>query len=197
MGIVIKRFSGQDAEPYLEELARLRMEVFSEFPYLYCGSDDYERAYLRTYLGVPDSVIVVAFDAERVIGAATGLPMSAETDEVKAPFMEQGYDPQRIFYFGESVLQKTYRGRGVGVRFFEQREAHAAELERFEWTAFCAVQRPDSHPRRPADYAPLDSFWTRRGYRKHAELATTMSWRDHDEPTQSPKPMVFWLKRVG
>ncbi len=39
-----------------------------------------------------------------------------------------GYDPAEVFYLGESVLLSEYCGRGIGVRFFEQREAHARAL---------------------------------------------------------------------
>jgi GNAT superfamily N-acetyltransferase len=141
-------------------------------------------------------VIVLAIDGERVVGASTGLPMEAETEEVKRPFLERGYDPKGMFYFGESVLEHAYRGQGVGVRFFEEREAHARALGRFAWTCFCAVQRPADHPRRPPDYVPLDDFWRRRGYAKHPELSTTFSWREVGEQAQSAKPMVFWLKRI-
>jgi GNAT superfamily N-acetyltransferase len=195
-GLRIERVSGEGLERYIPDLARLRIEVFREFPYLYDGTLDHEREYLRTYAGVPDSVIVLAIDGERVVGASTGLPMEAETDEVKRPFLEQRYEPAAIFYFGESVLERAYRGQGIGVRFFEEREAHARGLGRFAWACFCAVQRPADHPRRPPDYVPLDDFWRRRGYAKHPELSTTFSWREVGEQTQSPKPMVFWLKRL-
>lgn len=197
MGIEVRRFTGEDAAPYIADLARLRIEVFREFPYLYDGSYDYERNYLKTYLGVADSVVVVAFDGDRVVGVSTGLPMASEKDEVKQPFIDHGFDPHKVFYFGESVLEKTYRGAGIGVRFFLEREAHAQSLRRFEWTAFCAVQRPENHSREPADYVALDGFWQNRGYAKHPELTTTFSWRDLDETDNSPKPMLFWLKRCS
>jgi GNAT superfamily N-acetyltransferase len=197
VSIRVQRFSGGGLERHIDELARLRIEVFREFPYLYRGSLDYERKYLKTYMGVADSVIVLAFDGERVVGASTGLPMESETDEVKGPFVAHGYDPARVFYFGESVLEGSYRGKGLGVRFFEEREAHARGLGLFDWTCFCAVQRPADHPRRPPGYVPLDAFWKKRGYAKHPELATTFSWQELDEETESEKPMVFWLKRIG
>ena len=196
MALDVQRFAGMTAQPYIQDLARLRIEIFREFPYLYDGSYDYERNYLQTYMGVAESVIVVAFDGNRVIGASTGLPMSAETDNVKKPFIENGYDPERVFYFGESVLERKYRGKGLGARFFEEREAHVRSLGRFGLTTFCAVQRPDDHPRRPANYVPLDCFWGKRGYDKHAELNTTFSWKDLDEDSGSPKTMVFWVKQL-
>ena len=196
MALDVQRFAGMTAQPYIQDLARLRIEIFREFPYLYDGSYDYERNYLQTYMGVAESVIVVAFDGNRVIGASTGLPMSAETDNVKKPFIENGYDPECVFYFGESVLERKYRGKGLGARFFEEREAHVRSLGRFGLTTFCAVQRPDDHPRRPANYVPLDRFWGKRGYDKHAELNTTFSWKDLDEDSGSPKTMVFWVKQL-
>ncbi len=196
MNIRVERFSGKGFERHVDALAQLRIEVFRDFPYLYDGSLEYEQKYIRTYLGVQESVIVLAFDGDRVIGASTGLPMENETDEVKKPFLAHGYNPAKIFYFGESVLKKGYRGQGLGVRFFEEREAHARGLGRFEWTTFCGVQRPADHPARPADYVPLDAFWKKRGYSPHPELTTTFSWKDIGDAEESEKPMLFWMKRL-
>ncbi|NEV63318.1 GNAT family N-acetyltransferase [Thiorhodococcus minor] len=193
----IRRLTGRAMTPFLEDLARLRIAVFREWPYLYDGDMDYEKTYLETYSRSPDSLFVLAFGGDRVIGASTGVPMVDETDDFKRPFEKQGYDPQRIFYFGESVLLPEYRGCGLGVRFFAERETFARALDRFDWTCFCAVERPANHPRRPPEYVPLDSFWRRRGYEKHPELTTTYTWKDLDEADQSPKPMTFWLKALA
>lgn len=139
---------------------------------------------------------VLAFDGDRVVGASTAIPLAHDTPEVQRPFREADMDPARVFYLGESVLLPPYRRRGIGVRFFEEREAHARSVGSFAWYAFCAVERPRDHPRRPPGYVPLDAFWAHRGYRRHPELRTTFSWRDLDETAQSEKPMVFWLKRT-
>ncbi|MFC4638368.1 GNAT family N-acetyltransferase [Deinococcus hohokamensis] len=195
--VQIERRTGAQLRDVLDDLARLRVSVFRAFPYLYEGSAEYEADYLHTYLETPDSVAVLVRDGERVVGASTALPLRAETAELRAPFERGGYDVNEVFYLAESVLLPQYRGRGLGVRFFEEREAHALALGGFAFTAFCAVERPENHPRRPADFVPLDAFWRRRGYEKHPELSTTLSWPDLDEPAASPKPMTFWLKRLG
>jgi GNAT superfamily N-acetyltransferase len=192
--IRIERFSGTALEHYIPELARLRIEVFRDFPYLYDGDYDYEKKYLQTYIDTPDSVIVLAFDGEKVAGASTAIPMQYETDQLKRPFLEQDYALDGVFYCSESVLNKNYRGLGLGVQFFEQREAHAKELGGFKVITFCCVERPLNHARRPANYVPLDLFWNKRGYVKHPELKTTYSWKDLDEIQETPKPMTFWLK---
>lgn len=192
--ITLQTFTGANVERYIPEVARLRIEVFREFPYLYDGTMDYEANYLRTYTTSPDSVIVIAFDGEQVVGASTAVPLRHGTDDIKRPFLAMDIDPRSVFYLGESVLRRAYRGRGIGVRFFQEREAHARLIGDFSWAAFCAVERPADHPRRPADYVPLDAFWNKRGYFKRPELHTTLTWKDLDETSQSPKPMVFWLK---
>lgn len=197
MGVLrLERLSGEQLSHYIPELAQLRITVFHDYPYLYDGDLDYEQRYLKTYTEAPDSVIVLAFDGNKVVGASTGIPLKHETDEVKQPFINAGYAIDKVFYCGESVLLSDYRGQGAGVAFFEHREAHASEIGGFEYSCFCGVQRPEDHPRRPADYVPLDHFWRKRGYEKQPELNTTFHWKELDEMAESPKPMTFWMKKL-
>ena len=192
--LTFQRLSGQALNQYIDELAQLRMQVFRDFPYLYDGDLAYEARYLKTYIEAPDSVIVLAFDGDKVVGASTGVPLRHEMDEVKQPFLDAGLNIDEIFYCGESVLLSEYRGQGAGVAFFNHREAHAESLEGMKYSCFCAVQRPDNHPARPADYQPLDQFWRNRGYKKRSELATHFSWKEVSESEESLKPMTFWMK---
>lgn len=192
----IKIVQGKAVTPYIADLAGLRTTVFRAFPYLYEGSEDYEASYLATYAQSPESLFVLALDGEKIVGASTGVPMTDASDVFKAPFVDAGIDPQKVFYFGESVLLSTYRGRGLGVRFFEEREAYARQLGRFDWCAFCAVERPRYHPLCPADYVPLDDFWGKRGYTHRADLRMMLAWQDIGEADETEKPMSFWLKPV-
>ncbi len=194
--ITIRVLTGRDPQlkAYVDDLARLRITVFRDFPYLYAGSLDYERNYLRTYLECPDSVVVLAFAGDTVVGASTGLPLAAETEEFQEPFRSAGIDPETRFYGGESVLVPDYRGRGVYRSFFAERERHARALDRFTHMTFCAVQRAADDPRRPPDHVPLDAIWTRFGYTRRDDLVARFEWPDLDEVTPSAKPMVFWEK---
>jgi GNAT superfamily N-acetyltransferase len=188
--------TGADLIADLPALARLRIQVFREYPYLYDGDAEYEERYLRIYADAPDGIMVLVRDGDRVVGASSALPLAAETPNVIEPFRAHGYTPERLFYYGESVLLPEYRGLGLGRRFFEEREARARALGRFDFACFCAVDRPDDHPRRPRDYRPLDGLWAKRGFVKQPQLRTTFSWRDLDEAEETPKPMVFWLKHL-
>lgn len=193
--IRLETLSGAAVMDLVADLARLRVEVFRDFPYLYDGDAVYEERYLAKYARIADATIVVARDGARVVGAATALPLAAAEEEMQAPFAAGGMDPRDWYYFGESVLERAWRGRGIGVAFFAGREARAAALG-FRRTAFCAVERPADHPLRPHGYVPLDAFWGRRGYVRRPELRASFDWRDIGQETETPHPMVFWTREA-
>ena len=194
--LTLKTETGRGIKKYIHDLAKLRIAVFREFPYLYDGSPEYEKTYLETYIQSAQSIAVLVFDGDQLVGASTGLPMDHEEDDFKRPFTQRGYEPETIFYCGESILNEEFRGRGIYRRFFEERESHAQRLGGFQRICFCAVQRPDSHPLRPNNYQPLDPIWQKFGYEKHPELTTTYRWKDVDEDSESKKTMVFWMKEI-
>ncbi|AQU82209.1 MULTISPECIES: GNAT family N-acetyltransferase [unclassified Halomonas] len=184
---------GTQITPHLPALARLRIEVFRDFPYLYDGELSYEEDYLGRYAENPASLFVLALDGDHLVGAATGQPLADEVDEFRSPFEANSIQPEQVFYYGESLLLHGYRGHGIGKRFIAEREAHARQ-QGFELAAFCAVERPDGHPSEPHNYRPLHDFWNTQGYQRHDKLATTFAWKDVGEHEESHKTMVFWLK---
>jgi len=185
---------GAAIAPWLDDVARLRIAVLRDFPYRYDRDAAYEARYLQTYVDAVDSVCVLALDGERVVGASTGLPLDDEEDAFKAPFRDRGIDTADVFYCAESVVLPAYRGRGLGHRFFDAREAHARELGRFGWTAFAAVDRDANDPRRPADARGNEAFWMRRGYARQPGMTMHLSWKELGEATESAKPLTFWLR---
>ncbi len=193
---VYRRLSGSGITPHIDDLARLRIDVFREFPYLYDGDEDYERAYLRTYVNSSRSICTLVYAGDTLVGATTGLPMQDETPEFQKAFLDADYDVSTIFYCGESVLRNAYRGRGIYKHLFKAREEHARSLGGFDIATFCCVQRPPHHPLRPNGYVPLNDVWQRFGYTEHAELETHYTWKDIDEADASPKRMRFWLKQL-
>lgn len=191
-----KTFQGMAIASVFEPLAKLRIAVFRAYPYLYEGSLDYELAYLKTYADSPRSFLFTAFDGAEMVGATTCIPLSDETDEVQAPFIEAGLDRSNIFYFGESILLPQYRGLGLGHRFFDEREAHARSFGTYQFACFCGVLRSDDHPARPSDYRPLNDFWRKRGYQPHPELQSQFEWLDIGEAEPTAKPMMYWMKAI-
>jgi len=192
---IVEPLGRENARAYFDALARLRITVFREWPYLYDGDLAYERDYLANYFASPDAFIAGAFEGQQLVGACTASPLEDHSDEFAIPFRMQGLNVSDYFYFGESVLLPPYRGQGLGVEFFNVREAEARR-QGYLRCVFCAVKRPDDHPMRPPDYTPLDAFWRKRGYAKMDGLDAEFAWKDLGDATETPKPMQFWQKRL-
>ncbi len=180
-----------------DDLAQLRIAVFKAFPYLYEGSIDYEKEYLKVYAESENAFLFAVYDGTKMVGATTCIPLINETYEVQEPFLNAGIELESVFYFGESILLPDYRGLGLGHRFFDEREAHARSFDACKITCFCSVIRPENHPLRPLDYQPLDKFWTKRGYNKDTSLKSTFEWLDIGEIQPTQKEMVYWTKQLS
>ena len=185
---------GAAMAPWLDDVARLRIQVFRDFPYLYDGDVTYEARYLASYTRSAGSVLVLALDGDRVVGASTGLPLLDGEAAFREPFEARGMRVEEVFYCAESVLLPEYRGRGLGHRFFDAREAHAGALGGFRYTAFAAVDRAVDHPARPQDYRGHDGFWSKRGYQRQADMRMTLAWKDIGASAESEKSLTFWLR---
>lgn len=191
----IQRVVGADVRCHLDAVAALRIAVFRDWPYLYDGDAAYEREYLDAYAASADSVFVLAFDGDRIVGASTGLPLADDSAEFRAPFDTLGIDATRVFYCGESVLLPSHRGRGIGHAFFEHREAHARKSGRFDLIAFCAVDRDPADPRRPAGHRENDAFWTKRGYVRRSGMTMRLHWNEIDRG-DIEHMLTFWMRRL-
>ncbi|MBD3765301.1 MAG: GNAT family N-acetyltransferase [Rhodobacterales bacterium] len=192
--VTVRRLTGQALDAALDDVARLRLTVFREWPYLYDGDLDYERRYLAA-CRAPGAVLVGAFDGTRLVGAATGTRMEDHAADFAAPLAQAGLAPDRVFYCAESVLLPDWRGRGLGHRFFDLREDHA-RAEGRDWVAFCAVIRPPDHPARPADARSLEPFWRGRGYAPLPGAVAQFAWKDLGQPQETVKPLQIWLRRL-
>ncbi|MFS4581358.1 N-acetyltransferase family protein [Phaeobacter sp. C3_T13_0] len=193
MTLDVRPLIGAALEAALPDLAALRIEVFRDFPYLYEGSPEYERRYLRSYQETARAVLVAAYDGARVIGAATGMPLSDHGDA--SQLHGSVGDIASVFYCAESVLLPEYRGQGVGHAFFDHRETHARSLG-FSKIAFCAVTRPEDHPMRPTNYRSHDRFWTKRGYAPLPNKEAVFSWRDVGDESESRKTLKLWMRTL-
>ncbi|MAX67963.1 MAG: GNAT family N-acetyltransferase [Halobacteriovoraceae bacterium] len=188
----IKLHSNQ-INDYINDIANLRIKVFSEYPYLYQGDIHYERKYLLRYTKAQSSLIIMAVVDKKLVGLTTCLAMIEEEDEFQAPLRDNGFDIEKGFYFGESIILSEYRGNGVGHRFFEQRENHAKKvIPNLSFTCFCAVERDESKLR-PNNYKPLNHFWNKMGY-EFSGIKTRYSWKDIGDSIETVKEMDYWIK---
>lgn len=188
--------NGSDAMSFIDDIAKLRCEVFREYPYLYDGDLGYEREYLAHYTESKSAFLVIATYEGRVIGVSTCLPLMEADQAFQRPFIEANYDLSKIAYFGESVLLPEFRGQGIGHQFFDLRELWSKTHD-YNINAFCSVIRPDAHPAQPKNFRNHDSFWMKRGYQRHNELIAKLDWPEILVSDNTPiitHELVFWLK---
>jgi GNAT superfamily N-acetyltransferase len=194
--IEVKR--GAEVRSVIPAVSRLRTEVFREWPYLYAGDPALEKRYFAAYAKSPRAAVVVARANEAIVGASTCLPLiEEEAYDVKAPFVERGWDPVRFFYYGDFVLQSEFRGRGIGVALTAAADANAKALANSDFAVLCSVVRSPNHPACPPDYVPLDGFWTRRGFVRRPDLVCRIAWTDVGADRESEHDLVFWIKSLS
>lgn len=189
----VEALTGDAFTAALADVARLRIDVFRAFPYLYDGDAAYEEHYLNAFAASPRAILVGAFDGDTLVGASTGAPLTDHADDFAAAFAETDLDLAEVFYCAESVLQPAYRGRGIGHQFFDLREGHARS-HGFKKACFCAVVRETDHPARPADYRPLDGFWHARGYAPLPGVVAAFSWKEHGQTSETTNHLQFWMR---
>lgn len=191
--MIVRALAKAELGRALHDVARLRIAVFAEWPYLYDGDLAYEADYLQSYRAEAGAIVVGAYEGAHLVGASTGTPLISHEDEFTAAFAGTDIDLADVFYCAESVLLPNYRGRGIGHQFFDLREAHARRLG-YSKCCFCAVTRPPDHPARPAEYRPLDAFWRARGYAPLDGVVAQFHWRDLGQDRETAKPLQFWIK---
>src|SRR5690606_8870762 len=195
MTLTVVPVTGAGLAEVIPELARLRIAVFRAFPYLYDGDAEYEADYLSAFAAAEGALVVVARDGTDIVGAATAAPLAAQDAAWRKPLASAGFDIGRTFYFGESVLLESYRGRGIGHAFFDHREAQARALGAAT-AAFCSVVRGQDHRARPATYRPLDSFWRKRGDAPLNGVTAWFDWKTVGGLEEEPHELQYWTRSL-
>ncbi len=186
---------GVEITPYVTSIAKLEMEIFSEYPYLYEIELSGQINYVKRFAECEQGIVVLAMEADNIAGLSTGIPLLFDTEPFKKPFIDNCINIERVFYLGETLLLPEYRGKGIYRHLFAKREAMALE-HGYSICAFISVERSPDDPRQPVNYMPLDAVWQHFGYKKHPELSLEFEWRDVGENNSSKKKLVYWIKEL-
>jgi GNAT superfamily N-acetyltransferase len=195
MAITEQLLTGSAVAESLDDIALLRITIFREFPYLYDGRREEESLYLQVYAKAPDTTILTMSDSGKIIGAATGIPLRHEHQELLEPFAGTVYPLDEIYYVGELLFYPEYRNRGLGMRLLARMEEQVRSMGSYRYLTCATVVRPDDHPLRPAAYLPINRFLTVAGFLPLSEIMTEFPWLETDGATRS-HPMNFWIKEL-
>ncbi|MDX8430405.1 MAG: GNAT family N-acetyltransferase [Candidatus Algichlamydia australiensis] len=195
--IEIISLQGKEILPYLRELARLRMVVFKEWPYLYDGSYDGEEKYLQIYAETQNALFILAIEGGTVIGAVTGIPVSESMEEVQEVFLKKNLPMNKVYYLGEIMLLKEFRNKGTGKKMYLAFEKFLKELKKFEKVVLCEIFRDKSDKRMPTEYKSLTTFWESLGYKRLPNLEASFSYKEMGLSKESSHAMHFHEKNLA
>jgi GNAT superfamily N-acetyltransferase len=193
--IHISCLRGAQAAQVISALADLRISVFEEYPYLYCGRREDEIRYLEHYSTAVEALVLSVTDSGNFVGAATGIPLAQEIKELTDPFAGTAYRIEEIYYVGELLFYPAYRNRGLGVTLLAKVEGMVRALGKYRYLACATVVRPEGHPARPAGYLPIERFLARTGFRLLPGILTSFTWCETDGVSRE-HPMKFWVKEL-
>lgn len=102
----LRALEGPEAARWLDDIVRIRVELYREFPYLYDGDAAREALCLRTYLECGEAVFLAAFDGDRMAGFSSSIPLAMEDEALTEPFRRAGLDPGIISTSGRCSLRR-------------------------------------------------------------------------------------------
>lgn len=196
--IHMKRFKGQAISPYVRDITDLSLIIYKEYPHLYEGTEEEYLPFIEHYTHSKCGIACLLFDHAKPIGVAIGMPMSAMRGKYQQPLLnarpEENFDT--LFYLGELLLLKEYRGRGFGKQMYLELEQLVREEGAFKKICFCTIDEADlkSNPMKPKDYTSLDGFWRKLGFEKYNDITFSVYWRNLFEADDTPHKMSYWIK---
>lgn len=194
--ISIEVLKGKELVSNIPELARLRLTVFCEYPYLYEGDPILEKTYLSRFASSRDAFFVIAKVDNQVVGALSGLPLDATQKEIRDALHQPGIEIGEYYALSEIVLLKEHRNKKIGSMLYEQFEDQLLKMKRYKKVVLWQIVRAQDDVRRPKDYFSLDNFWRKRGFVKHPEWICYIDWKEILEEKASAHRFEFWVKEI-
>ncbi len=172
----IECLSALEAKKYISDFARLRINVFREYPYFYEGSLEYEKAYLGEYFLCNDFYALAFFDGERICGMGTLIPLESSFAEIKELFAKLKLDAKDYLYFGEVILEAPYRGKKLLPIFMAEAFKVARKLG-LSKIAYMSIVSSKSDKLRPANYRDSNAIMQKHGTRLIENSEMTFSYK--------------------
>lgn len=196
--IAIDIHKGKSIEKFADDISRLRIEAFREYPYLYDGNLEYEQNYIKGYTQNPEASLVVANIEEKIVGFLTGIPLSSDFDLTRkcdGLFLDKNINIKSYYYYGEIIILPQYRGLGLHNLLPTEMDKVAMSMK-FQNACFLSVVRPENHPLKPTKYRYPGILAERNGYKK-MNLCINYQWPTilPDGQTKDAENILeFWSK---
>ena len=93
------------------------------------------------------------------------------------------------------LLQKEFRGLGIGYKSMELIETHALE-HGYSKTCLCTVDRDKFHPLRPKNYHDIKLFLSKFNYSIVDKLKAEILWEQIDTKCEIKNTLSFYVKNL-
>lgn len=199
MTFQIFTFKHTEILPYVEALVDMRLNAFSEFPYLYIGNREDELSYAKEYALSPQGILVVAFKNDRLAGSS-GIPLSSPHSSLKpwlARFRAKDIEVESAYYIGELMIAPAFQKQKccslIITHFIE-----AVKAMKFSHIIGLTCIREKNHPLSPSPYFGSESIWTKIGA-EQINLILSVKWttRQEDGSSKTEKnKLSCWIKNL-
>lgn len=187
-GIHLETFKGNAISPYIQDITDLSLTIYREYPYLYEGTEEEYMPFIEYYSYSQNGIACILFDNDKPIGVAIGMPMNEMREKYKQPLLnyytETDFDS--LFYLGEFLLLKEYRGQGFSKQMYLELEQQVRKTGFSSKIFFCEID----------NYRSLDKFWSKLGFKLCGNLSFTVYWRNVSELEDSPHNMIYLMKSL-
>ena len=177
----LEKFQGTAIEPHNEEIISIVNRVFYDYPYRYDGKSEGYTESIKEHAKSANGYVVLAMDGEKVVGVATGIPLSESG--VTLP----GVDPSSVYYLCELLLLPEYRGQGLGTKMGREIE-HFAKEHGYTLLALTSMEAPG--------YTSAHTAFKKLGYTKHPDKYYETSWVHVGETEPTSHRLFFWTRPI-
>ncbi len=193
--ISYKCLRGESSQKFAPQIAKLRTELYQNFPYLYKGNEKQEEKYLEKFLEATNAFIVLALHQDSVVGIATALPLVDAYEECQQAFLSKGYAIDKLYYLADFLVQTEFQSKGIGKEFFRLCENEANQSS-FTSNVFMCVQRDKNDSRQPKDYIEHSKIFKACGYDNIEGVSCEFSWPQWPSGEETTNTMTFWQKEM-
>lgn len=198
--IEIEMKLGKEIAPFVDDVGKIRLDLFKEYPYLYAGDLAGERKYLSLYTLDPHSILAIAKVNEQFAGISIGTPLLGKANlfpDAKQLFESIQLKAAECYYYGDVLILKPYRGLSIVTKFFHKQDVLIKSWG-YKYACSMTVIREEDHPLKPKNYQSDDAIGKHFGYTKTA-IKIKVNWPTM-QPDYSVKNMdnelVFWVKKL-
>jgi hypothetical protein len=202
--IKVQQFTGKEIIPWLPAMHEHCAQCLRGFPYLYAPtSGQIINPSDTIYVNDKESLVIVAENAEGIVGIAAGLPLSSFylaahyfSPEAIEKFREKGYDPKNIWYMGYFLMGSKFQTDADLIHSIYNSFVEKAKTLGKTQVCYIDVIRSDAHPLRPNTYSHPEPYGHMiKGFSKTAvEIESTWpTFQVDGEIRDETHQLVFYI----